>query len=412
MTETARRLRRLGAPHARARALAVLLAGLGAALAAAALGLALSPAVSGVTLAWGLIVASAVAATWAVLRTRHEAAAPALGRLIESAAGGRAGSIVGVVSPTAGKGTGSSAALLLAADTRAAAVVSFAAPHVDGVLRRTTRRRIAAGAGAALTGVLLFVAGSPASGRAAGFWHPVRTWRDAHAPVRLAVDQRTVRRGGSVTATITVPGAVRVTLWTRGAGEPWKPLLLSLDADGRVVQHLGPIESDLYLRASSGGRRRAAFQNDVALPAVLADLGLTARFPLYLGRSAEPLLLGPDAIPLPAGTTVVTSGTASVPLSSAAWTLDSRVEQLRVAGTRIDGRFTPAASGAWRLRALSADGSALEGPAPELHLLIVPDSAPFVTLAVPSRDTTPPHSLRQQLVAGWRDDHGIPRLAA
>src|SRR5580765_2146759 len=111
MTETARRLRRLGAPHARARALAVVLGGLGAALAAAALGLALSPAVSGVTLAWALIVASAGAATWAVLRARREADAPALGRLIESAAGGRAGSIVGVVSPTAGKGSGSSAEL-------------------------------------------------------------------------------------------------------------------------------------------------------------------------------------------------------------------------------------------------------------------------------------------------------------
>src|SRR2546425_8204724 len=411
MTETARRLRRLGAPHARARALAVLLGGLGAALAAAALGLALSPAVSGVTLAWGLIVASAVAATWVVLRTRHEAAAPALGRLIESAAGGGAGSIVGVVSPTAGKGTGSSAALLVAADTRAAAVVSFAASGVNGVLRRTTRRRIAAGAGAAITGVLLFVAGSPASGRAAGFWHPVRTWRDAHAPVRLAVDHRTVRRGGSVTATITVPGAVRVTLWTRGAGEPWKPLLLSLDADGHVVQHLGPIESDLYLRASSGGRRSSEIKIDVALPAFLADLGLTARFPSYLGRSDEPLLVGPDVIPLPAGTTVVTSGTASVPLSSAAWTLESGVERLRVTGTRIDGRFTPAASGAWRLRALSADGSALEGAAPELNLLIVPDSAPFVTLTVPSRDTTLPISLRQQLVADVRDDHGITRLS-
>src|SRR3989441_925490 len=411
MTETARRLRRLGAPHARARALAVLLGGLGAALAAAALGLALSPAVSGVTLGGALGGGSAGGARGGVLRTRHEAAAPALGRLIESAAGGRAGSIVGVVSPTAGKGTGSSAALLLAADTRAAAVVSFAAPHVDGVLRRTTRRRIAAGAGAALTGVLLFVAGSPASGRAAGFWHPVRTWRDAHAPVRLAVDQRTVRRGGSVTATITVPGAVRVTLWTRGAGEPWKPLLLSLDADGHVVQHLGPIESDLYLRASSGGRRSSEIKIDVALPAFLADLGLTARFPSYLGRSDEPLLVGPDVIPLPAGTTVVTSGTASVPLSSAAWTLESGVERLRVTGTRIDGRFTPAASGAWRLRALSSDGSALEGAAPELHLLIVPDSAPFVTLAVPSRDTTLPISLRQQLVADVRDDHGITRLA-
>ncbi len=411
MTETARRLRRLGAPHARARALAVVLGGLGAALAAAALGLALSPAVSGVALAWALIVASAGAATWVVLRTRREAGAPALGRMIESAAGGRAGSIVGVVSPTAGKGAGSSAALLLAADTRAAAVVSFAAPGVSSALRRTTLRRMSYGAGAALTGVLLFLAGSPASGRAAAFWHPVRTWREAHAPVRLVVDQRTVRRGGSVTATITVPGAVRATLWTRGRGESWKPMLLTLDPDGHVIHHLGPIESDLYLRASSGGRRSAEVKIDVALPAFLADLGLTARFPLYLGRSDEPLLVGPDVIPLPAGTTVLTNGTASVPLASAAWTLESRVEQLRVAGTRIDGRFTPSASGTWRLQALSADGSALEGVAPELHLLIVPDSAPVVTLPVPARDTTLPISLHQQLVADVRDDHGITRLS-
>jgi len=409
MTETARRLRRLGAPHARARALAVVLGGLGAALAAAALGLALSPAVSGVTLAWALIVASAGAAAWAVLRTRHEADAPALGRLIESAAGGRAGSIVGVVSPTAGTGTGSSAALLVAADTRAAAVVSFAAPDVASAMRRTTLRRISYGTGAAVTGVLLFLAGSPASGRAAAFWHPLRTWRDARAPVRLVVDQRTVRRGGSVTATITVPGAVRVTLWIRGPGEPWKPQLLALDANGSVVQHVGPIESDLYLRASSGGRSTAEIKIDVALPAFLADLGLTARFPSYLNRSDEPLLVGPDVIPLPAGTIVLTSGSASVPLASAAWTLESRVEPLHIAGTRIDGRFTPPASGTWRLRALSADGSALEGVAPELHLLIVPDSAPIVMLPVPGRDTTLPISLHQQLVADIRDDHGITR---
>jgi hypothetical protein len=411
MTETARRLRRLGAPHARARAFAVVLGGLGAALAAAALGLALSPAVSGVTLAWALIVASAGAATWAVLRARREADAPALGRLVESAAGGRAGSIVGVVSPTAGKGTGSSAALLLAADTRAAAVVSFAAPDVSTAMRRTTLRRMSYGAGAALTGVLLFLAGSPASGRAAAFWHPVRTWREAHAPVRLVVDQRKVRRGGTVTATITVPGAVRATLWTRGRGEPWKPMVLALDPDGHVVQHVGPIESDLYLRASSGGRSSAEVKIDVALPAFLADLGLTARFPSYLGRADEPLLVGPDVIPLPAGTTVLTNGSASVPLASAAWTLESRVEQLHVAGTRIDGRFTPAASGTWRLRALSADGSALEGVAPELHLVVVPDSAPVVTLPVPARDTTLPISLHQQLVADVRDDHGISRLS-
>src|SRR5258706_428788 len=130
----------------------------------------------------------------------------------------------------------------------------------------------AALAAAALTGVVLFLAGSPASGRAAAFWHPMRTWRDAHAPVRLAVDRRTVRRGGSVTATITVPGGERVTLWTRGPGEPWRAKILPLDADGHVVHQVGPIEADLFLRASSGGRRSGEIKIAVWLPAFLPDL--------------------------------------------------------------------------------------------------------------------------------------------
>lgn len=414
MTETARRLRRLGAPHARARAVAVVLGGLGAALAAAALGLVLAPAVPGVALAWVLVLGSAAGAAWAIRRARREADAPTLGRLVESSAGGgRAGSIVGVVTPTAGKGRGSSAALLSAADTRAAAIVSSVAPGVDELMRRTTRRRVYAGLGAALVGALMFIASSPGSGRAAAFWHPVRAWRDAREPVRLAVDRETVRRGGRVTATITVPGAERVTLWTRGPGEPWKASLLSLDKDGRTVQQIGPIESDLFLRASSGGRRSTEIKVSVALPAFLADIGLTARFPSYLERSDEPLLVGPEVIALPAGTSILTAGTASVPLDRARWVLESsgRSENLRVDGTQIDGRFTPAAGGTWRLEAVAADGASLEGQPPELRLVIVPDSAPVVALPVPGRDTTLPISLRQQLVADVRDDHRIARVA-
>ncbi|HKA58706.1 MAG TPA: hypothetical protein VKD28_08830 [Gemmatimonadales bacterium] len=417
MTETARRLRRLGRPHARARAFAVILGGLGAALGAAALGLALAPAISGVTLAWVLIILSAGAAVWAAMRARREAADAPVARLVESASGGRAGSVVGVVSPTAGRGEGMSPSLLVAADTRAAAFVSFAAPTVDTALRRTTRQRLALGVGAVLAGGLLFVAAAPppASARAAAFWHPVRAWRDARAPVRLLVDRERVRRGGTVTATITVPGAERATLWTRGAGESWKPMPLSLDAQGQAVKEIGPVESDLYLRAASGGRSSREIKVDVALPAFLADLAVTARFPSYLGRSDEPLLVGPDPIPVPAGTTVLTTGSASVPLTKAAWTLESpaRSEPLRVVrtGTDIEGRFTPAVSGTWRLQALSADGAPLEGAAPELRLIIVPDSAPVVALPVPGRDTTLPITLRQQLVADVRDDHGIARLA-
>jgi hypothetical protein len=137
---------------------------------------------------------------------------------------------------------------------------------------------------------------------------------------------------------------------------------------------------------------------------------MTAHFPSYRARAEEPLLAGADVIPLPAGTVILTNGTASVPLAGATWSHETQRERLRVAGTRLDGRFTPVASGTWRLEALSADGEPLEGTAPELHLQIVPDSAPVVTLAVPSRDTTIPISLRQQLVADVRDDHGISRV--
>src|SRR6201988_5562801 len=126
MTETERRLRRLGAPHARARAVAVALGGVGAALPAAALGLVLAPAVPGVTLGWVLILASAAGAAWAIRRARREADAPTLGRLVESTAGGRAGSIVGVVSPPPGKGAGPRPALPSAGGARARAGVSVA----------------------------------------------------------------------------------------------------------------------------------------------------------------------------------------------------------------------------------------------------------------------------------------------
>jgi len=411
MTETALQLRRLGRPHARARALAVLLGSAGAALAAAALGLALAPRLPGVALAWVCIAASIAAAGWAVRRARREAAAAAVGRLVEAAAQTRAGSVVGVVSSAPISGT--SLDLLAAADARAARVVERAAPVVDGLLGRTTRRRVALGAAAALAGATLFVAAAPTSGRAAAFWNPVRAWRDARAPVRLAVDRRRVRRGDSVTVSVAVPGATRAVLWTRGPGEPWRPALLALDGDGRAQRRLGPLDTDLFLRAASGGRSSAELKVDVALPAFLAELALTARFPVYIGRPDEPLLTGPDPVLLPAGTEVVTSGAASVPLAEAVWTAAGHVARLRVDGARMDGRFTPTASGTWRFTAQTRDGAPFDwgSAAPELHVVVVPDSAPVVALPVPGRDTTLPLSLRQPLVVDVRDDHGITRLA-
>src|SRR5439155_4496265 len=177
-----------------------------------------------------------------------------------------------------------------------------------------------------------------------------------------------------------------------------------------------------YLRASSGSRRSVERRVRVALPAFVAGLALTARYPQYLARPDEPLLPGPDPVAVPEGTVILTSGAASVPLAAAAWRRGGgeRGEggegggraRLAVDGPRFSGRLAAlrSASGTWQLELATTDGTPLEGEALELRLRVVPDSAPVVTIPVPGRDTTLPLSLRQPLVIDARDDHGVTRL--
>src|SRR5256885_10918725 len=166
---------------------------------------------------------------------------------------------------------------------------SRAAPAVGRLLARGTRTSLMIGAGTAALGAVLFVAASPGAGRAAAFWHPLRTLADARAPVRLVVDRTTVRRGDTITVAIDVPAATRATLWTRRPGESWRPAPGALDSLGHAVRRVGPLQADLYLRASSGRRRSADALVAVALPALVAGLELTARYPAYLGPPDEPL---------------------------------------------------------------------------------------------------------------------------
>src|SRR5881409_3751418 len=322
---TAVRLARLGLPHARARAGAVLLASLGIAGALAGLGVWLAPHVAGVLGAWIAIVAVAV---WGTRRAQRATTPPALGRRAETEAGARAGSVVGLLAPAPAGGV--SADLLALADARALQAVERAAPALRRALARGTRRGVLVALGAAAAGAALFVASAPAAGRAAAFWHPLRTLADARTPVRLSVDRATVRRGDSVTVTVQVPAAARATLWTRGPGEPWRAASLGLDSAGRAIRRIGPLEADLFLRASSGGRNSVERRVTIALPAFVAELELTAHYPAYLARGDEPLVPGRDTIFVPEGTVILTSGAASVPLASAGWRHAGTVARLAV----------------------------------------------------------------------------------
>src|SRR5207253_2286250 len=266
---TAARLRRLGRPHALARAGAVLLASGGAALAIAGAGVALAPSVAAVLVAWLLIGGvTGLAARLALVAGRH-ATAPAVGRLVEAATGGRPGSIVGLVAATTP--AGASAQLWTLADRKAVAVVDGAALAVGRLLARDTRTSLLAATGVAALGAVLFLVAAPGAGRAAAFWHPLRTLADARSPqVRVAV----------------------------------------------------------------------------ALPAFVAGLELTARYPSYLGRPDEPLAPGGDTIPIPEGTVILSSGAASVPLARAAWRRGDVRAPLAVRGSAFSGRLAPRGSGA------------------------------------------------------------------
>jgi hypothetical protein len=412
VTETARRLRRLALPHARARALAVLLAGAGVVLLAAAAGVRWAPRLAPVLGAWLAMLAALVAAVPLARRAFRTAAIVRLAREVEAAVRARAGSVAAVLAPP--RGEGASPALFAVADRRAVDVVATAAPTLRRMLGRTTLSGLAAGLALAALGALVFVASAPAAGRAAGFWRPWRALADARAPLSLELDRTQVSRGGTVTATVTVPGGGgHVTLWTRGPGEPWHPTLVPLDSSGHAARRMGPLQSDLWLRASSGARRSVERHVTVALPAFLAELSVLARFPAYLERADEPLPTGTDTVVVPEGTELVVHGTASVPLARALWrpATGGAAAALRVTGARFEGRFTPRRGGLWRLALATADGGPLEDDPPILTLRLVPDSAPVVAVPVPGRDTTLPLSMVQPLVIDVRDDHAVTRLA-
>src|SRR5207249_12157928 len=156
---------------------------------------------------------------------------------------------------------------------------------------------------------------------------------------------------------------------------------IALDSLGRATRRIGPLESDLYLRASSGSRRSLERRVSVALPAFLACLELTARYPEYLARPDGPLVPGPDLVAIPEGTVILTSGTASVALAAAAWRRETGPAgraRLVVDAARLSGRLAapPSASGTWLLDLAAAAGPALVGDDPHRRPRRVPDSAP------------------------------------
>ncbi len=410
MTETRRWLEQRGTALVRRALAASVLLTVGLVLATLALGVLLGragiyrwfPAL--VVVGWlGVAAALLLGGVW--FRHRLAQARPAsLARRVEIERGLRHGSIGGVAQWES-QGSGSNLAAL--ADALAATWLgAYGAGALEGV-RARSRRSLWTGAAVLTAGTFAFVAAGPASGGAGAFWHPLHTMVGERGPVRLSVDRSEVRRGDSVWVFLSAPGRRSATLWVRAPGEPWGSRALALDSTGQTRLVLGPLDSDRFLRAASGGRSSDTVRVKVLSPAFLAQLQLVARYPAYLSRADEPLAPGPDAILLPVGTRVSTRGRVTLPVDSVEWRSDDAAIRLAVDGRLFSGTFRVSRTRSWRLRVTTTDGGTLDGDAPELNVIAVPDSAPVVAVPIPGADTPAPLTLRQPLVIDARDDNGL-----
>jgi hypothetical protein len=353
--------------------------------------------------AWAIVLVAAVAGVWHARRLRLRADASDVAGAIERRGGLRRGSLLGLArAPRVG-----SASLIAMADARLAAWLGQHGQRALADSKRERSRALAGSAVLALASAALFVVARPADPRGRDFWRPLATLARARGPVMIAVDKRSVRRGEHVAVSVDAPGRSTATLWVRAPGQSWRPTALRLDSSGHARRDVGPLDSDRYLRVTSGSRQSPTLHVRVSLPALLADLELIAHYPAYLERADEPLVTGVEEVRLPVGTVVETRGRSTLPLASATWRDGGRGIPLAVIGSGFAGRLPVTSSAEWQLAVIADGGVPIDEPAPRLNVVAVPDSAPVIAVPLPGVDTTAPLSLRQPLVIDVRDDHKV-----
>lgn len=293
------------------------------------------------------------------------------------------------------------------ADRFSADELSRQAPTELLPLRQHLVRRTVYGGGVVFAGIGLLWTAGPSHGASASLWRPADAWAAIVAPIRLQVSDEVLDRGGTVTVDMEVLASRQAILWLRAPGESWKGQGVHLDSLGRASLRLGPLESDLFLRLTSGGRSSDTLGVRVRTPAFLGALTVTARYPRYLGREDEPVSTDGDTLFLPEGTRLETRGEATVPLSEAKWSSGEREQPLQVGEGKFSGLFTPTGRRTFALLVTAATGQPLSGDTVRLPVIVVEDSVPHVEVPVPGVDTVAPLSLRVQLVVDAQDDHGV-----
>ena len=344
-----------------------------------------------------LAAAGVAALTWRTLAARGSRSAVA--GVIERERALRTGALRGALEVAESGALGRRAADDLA--RRLAAGGPVLAP----ALRRTARRR-AGGLGAAaavLVAVLVASTASFADGWAA-VGHPLSAWRGTLLPRIVVEAPGEVLRGERATVRVQAPGRREVTLRWRVTGAGWTSETHAV-RDGRVDVPVGPVRATVTFVATDG----RATSDTAVLHATdrpfVGDVALRAVYPDYLKRPPEPLASG-EVARLPRGTMIVIAGRASSALQRIGLARGRDTIALRPDGHRFEGKLGAFSSGTWSWPALGAAGPIADVP-PPIELDVVPDSAPRVDIASPTRDTVVDPGGRVAIALVASDDHGL-----
>ena len=269
---------------------------------------------------------------------------------------------------------------------------------------------------AALTFVVIVLAvGAPR--RAGRAWMalstPLRVMADpVLPPLVLAPGTVEVLRGSDVSVRLEAPGRATAELVWQVAGDVSTSELLTLGGGVGVRVFKSVSAAVEYSARTDDGATTPTFRIVPVDPLFVSDLTLEVAYPVHTGLPPEEYRGTVPSLRLPVGTRLGVDGRASRDLSDAVLLGEDgeTATRLSVDGARFRGMWRPAASGRFTWSFLDDDGAvAVVQPEP-LDIILLPDSAPSVTIPIPGRDTLLALTLKQPLILEARDDYGLRRL--
>lgn len=341
-----------------------------------------------------------------------------LSSAIEGAAGLAEGTVRGSLELSRAVPRGVSPSLVTRAAARTVERLNRSVDELSGALGASVRSWAVRGSGAAtalaVVLVVLTVASPGRSGRAlTGLAAPFRFMADpVLEPIDVDPGSVEVQRGSDVLVAVKAPGRESADITWQSSGEVARTESLVLTG-GVGSMSFEAVSSVIEYRVRTpDGAVAGPFRIVPVDPLFVGDVRIEVAYPPHTGIPSEEYRSVVPPLRLPVGTRVIVDGRASRPLSQAALSDEDGREVFRPAidGPVFEGTWVPRASGTYTWTFADEQGGPAATRPDPLEVLLLPDSAPGVTIPIPGRDTVLPLTLKQPLIIEAHDDYGLRRL--